>query len=151
MLAGRLPRELGKLAKLTWLFADNNRITGPLPREIGDLPNLFFIEIQNNKITGPIPSNYGPSDPIAIDPINLTNNMLSGMQRNLIHCRVFSVSLMWISALVCQPAWVACAYLYAHCIVFAGPIPPGYQNLDESAFQPGNPGLCGPPLSNPCN
>ncbi|KAG0557396.1 hypothetical protein KC19_11G126300 [Ceratodon purpureus] len=108
MLSGPLPRELGKLKQLTRFLADNNRITGPLPREIGDLPTLFFIEIQNNKITGRIPSNYGPSDPIAIDPINFTNNMLSG------------------------------------------PIPPGYQNLDETAFRPGNPGLCGPPLSNPC-
>jgi Leucine-rich repeat (LRR) protein len=77
-LSGPIPHELGKLKKFQDLFAANNQLAGPLPKELGDLPNFNQMDIGHNKITGPIPSNYGPFSPDIPDPVDFTNNMLTG-------------------------------------------------------------------------
>jgi Leucine-rich repeat (LRR) protein len=77
-LSGPLPHELGKLKNFQELFAANNQLAGPLPKELGDLPNFNQMDIGHNKVTGPIPSNYGPFRPDIPDPVDFTNNMLTG-------------------------------------------------------------------------
>jgi len=39
-LTGEIPREIGKLQNLVWLYLDNNQLTREIPREIGKLFNL---------------------------------------------------------------------------------------------------------------
>ena len=39
-LTGEIPKEIGKLTNLKWLYLNNNQLTGEIPKEIGKLTNL---------------------------------------------------------------------------------------------------------------
>ena len=58
-LRGRLPPELGNLAKLIWLHLNHNQLSGPIPDELGNLANLQNLEISSNELTGSIPAELG--------------------------------------------------------------------------------------------
>ena len=58
-LTGPIPRELGGLANLRWLFLYRDGLTGPIPPELGDLANLESLSLGENNLTGPIPPEFG--------------------------------------------------------------------------------------------
>ena len=58
-LAGRLPPEIGGLAKLDALVLPGNRLTGPIPPELGGLASLWRLDVGENLLTGPIPPELG--------------------------------------------------------------------------------------------
>ena len=58
-LAGRLPPEIGGLAKLDALELHGNRLTGPIPPELGGLASLWRLNVSGNRLTGPIPPELG--------------------------------------------------------------------------------------------
>ena len=48
-LNGRIPKELGSLANLRWLFLGQNQLTGEIPPELGGLSNLTQLGLDNNQ------------------------------------------------------------------------------------------------------
>ena len=58
-LNGRIPKELGSLANLRWLFLGQNQLTGEIPPELGRLSNLTDLVLYGNQLTGEIPPELG--------------------------------------------------------------------------------------------
>ena len=58
-LAGRLPPEIGGLAKLDALKLSDNRLTGPIPAELGGLASLVVLNLRVNAISGALPAELG--------------------------------------------------------------------------------------------
>ena len=58
-LSGRLPPEIGGLAKLDALELQGNRLTGPIPAELGGLASLVTLNLGDNAISGALPSELG--------------------------------------------------------------------------------------------
>ncbi len=54
-LSGVIPAELGSLAKLQFLYLDDNQLTGEIPPELGDLANLKRLGVTDNRFTGSLP------------------------------------------------------------------------------------------------
>ena len=75
-LTGEIPRELGNLINLTLLSFFNNNLTGEIPRELGNLTNLTELNLKNNKLTGEIPHELGNLTNLTI--LDLENNKLAG-------------------------------------------------------------------------
>ena len=58
-LTGEIPKEIGKLINLQWLYLNSNQLTGEIPKEIGKLINLKWLYLYDNKLTGEIPKEIG--------------------------------------------------------------------------------------------
>ena len=58
-LTGMLPRELGQLPRLQYLFLSSNQLTGPIPVELAQLTQLRETNLGRNQLTGPIPPELG--------------------------------------------------------------------------------------------
>ena len=58
-LTGEIPKEIGKLINLKYLYLNNNQLTGEIPKEIGKLINLQRLYLYNNQLTGEIPKEIG--------------------------------------------------------------------------------------------
>ena len=54
-MTGSIPPELGRLANLTHLAVNGNRLTGRVPPEFGQLANLRQLWLEENELTGPLP------------------------------------------------------------------------------------------------
>jgi len=54
-LTGEIPKEIGKLMNLQWLYLNENQLTGEIPKDIGKLINLQLLRLSNNQLTGVIP------------------------------------------------------------------------------------------------
>ncbi|KAK4345640.1 hypothetical protein RND71_035816 [Anisodus tanguticus] len=52
---GSIPRELGKLAELSFLALNSNNFTGEIPPTLGNLSKLYWLDLADNQLTGPIP------------------------------------------------------------------------------------------------
>lgn len=61
-LSGRIPPELGKLAKLRKLQLADNALQGVIPPQLGDLKNLRVLLLMRNRLTGTIPPQLGDLD-----------------------------------------------------------------------------------------
>lgn len=75
-LAGTLPTELGMLAALTTMKAQENALTGSIPTELGLLTRLTSMWISNNAMERNIPSELGSM--AAMEHLVLQYNHLSG-------------------------------------------------------------------------
>ena len=75
-LSGRIPSELGNLAKLNTLDLDGNRLSGEIPAELGNLSNLTVLSLDHNKLSGAIPPELGQLSNLT--DLELWNNELSG-------------------------------------------------------------------------
>ena len=58
-LAGEIPRELGNLETVEWLFLHRNRLAGVIPEELADLATLRHLGLHGNRLRGPIPPRLG--------------------------------------------------------------------------------------------
>ena len=75
-LAGPIPPEIGKLARLEQLELVLNELTGSIPSEIGDLASLEYLRLGANALTGSIPPELG--DLASLGYLNLHANGLTG-------------------------------------------------------------------------
>ena len=75
-LNGRIPAQLGNLAKLERLAFSSNRLSGAIPTQLGNLTALQWLSLGNNQLSGAIPAQLG--DLTALRSLGLGNNKLSG-------------------------------------------------------------------------
>ena len=58
-LTGEIPKVLGNLANLQFLYFHNNQLKGEIPTELGNLVNLRSLSLSHNQLTGGIPTELG--------------------------------------------------------------------------------------------
>ena len=91
-LSGAIPRDLGNLTSLKWLFLNNlvifcqdsctatsptaNRLTGTIPPELGQLTNLESLYLTDNPLTGEIPAELAGL--VRLKRLSLAGGQLSG-------------------------------------------------------------------------
>ena len=75
-LTGKIPSEIGSLARLSYLNLQHNGLTGEIPTEIGNLVELRKMYLNSNKLTGEIPSKIGSLARLSY--LALGNNGLTG-------------------------------------------------------------------------
>ena len=75
-LTGSLPKELGNLTKLQELRLNDNLLTGSLPKEIGNLTKLQELRLNDNLLTGSLPKEIG--NLTELDYLYLNDNLLTG-------------------------------------------------------------------------
>lgn len=93
-LKGRLPPELGNLAKLEFLWvADNRQLSGPIPPELGRLGELAYLELWWNNLSGSIPPELG--DLAKLRVLTLADNELLSGPLPVELLRLPLVSFIW--------------------------------------------------------
>ena len=75
-LEGKIPRELGGLAKLKILDIQENRLSGSIPPELGSLADLRQLVLRANDLEGSIPAELGRL--ANIRNVDLSDNDLTG-------------------------------------------------------------------------
>ena len=56
---GEIPKELSQLKKLNVLMAGRNFFSGPFPKELALCPELEGIDVADNQLSGALPTNWG--------------------------------------------------------------------------------------------
>ncbi|CAA2983085.1 probably inactive leucine-rich repeat receptor kinase At5g06940 [Olea europaea subsp. europaea] len=174
---GEIPDSLSGDAQLEQVQIDNNSFIGKIPQGLGKIRSLYRFSASLNGFYGELPPNFCDSPVMSI--INLSQNYISGRIPELIKCRkLVSLSLADNSFVGEIPESLAklpvLTYLDLSCNNLTGSIPEELQNLKlalfnvsfnqlsgrvpfslisglPASFLQGNPGLCGPGLTNPCS
>lgn len=125
-VTGELPQEISKCSHLTHLYLQRNNFSGNVPASLPKLGNLKRLAISNNAFSGELPDFSRISGLLTF---LAENNKLSGTipEFKFSNLQDFNVSNN----------------------NFSGPIPTVDRQFPTTSFL-GNPGLCGEPLSNPC-
>jgi len=73
-----IPPEIGNLTNLTYLWLNDNQLSGEIPSEIGNLTNLTYLDLRWNQLTGQIPESICDIDNIdwSSNSFYITNNQL---------------------------------------------------------------------------
>uniref|UniRef100_A0A0D9V1J7 Protein kinase domain-containing protein n=1 Tax=Leersia perrieri TaxID=77586 RepID=A0A0D9V1J7_9ORYZ len=133
-LNGSLPSAILRCRRLRALELSRNDLAGALPEGIGaGLPALERLDLSHNRFSGAIPDDIGNLSRLE-GTVDLSHNQFSGP---------IPASLGRL------PEKVYIDLTYNN---LSGPIPQNgaLENRGPTAFV-GNPGLCGPPLKNPCS
>jgi len=157
-LDGPLPDELGALPFLQILDLSSNALNGSLPPSILKCRRLRALALARNNLTGPLPAGFG-AQLSALERLDLSFNGFSGaipedignLSRlqgtvDLSHNH-FSGPIPPSLGRLPEKVYIDLTYNN-----LSGPIPQNgaLENRGPTAFV-GNPGLCGPPLKNPCS
>ncbi|RAL36904.1 unnamed protein product [Cuscuta campestris] len=157
-LSGPLPSEVGRLNYLQTLHVSHNFMDGYLPATLIHCRRLKNLDLSANNFSGILPDGFGASL-ASLENLNLSHNLFSG----LIPCDLGNLSNLEgtldlshnrfrgviPSSLGNLPEKVYIDLTYNN---LSGPIPQNgaLMNRGPTAFLE-NPGLCGPPLKNPCS
>lgn len=156
--SGSLPSEIGNLKYLQALDLSNNSFNGSLPTSIIKCSRLRSLDLSQNNFTGSLPNGFG-TGLIALEKLDLSFNKFSGSiptdLGNLSNLQgtvdlshnLFSGSIPVSLGNLPEKVYIDLTYNN-----LSGPIPQNgaLMNRGPTAFI-GNPGLCGPPLKNPCS
>jgi len=72
--------EFGLMTGLSWLFMNDNDITGTLPTELGNLVNMTHMSFKDCLLEGTIPSEFGRMT--KLENLFLETNSLTGSMPN---------------------------------------------------------------------
>ena len=51
----RIPTDWVAIEYLSFLYLDNNQLTGPIPSDLGNFPSLTVLDAHANRLTGSVP------------------------------------------------------------------------------------------------
>lgn len=129
--SGDIPPEIGGLAKLQSLNLAHMELHGAIPASFGNLTSLQRLDLSANNLTGPIPVELG--EITGMLELYLESNSLNGTipasLGSLVNLMRFNVSYNDLSGRI--------------------PTANAFARFDNSSYL-GNEGLCGPPLTTPC-
>ncbi|XP_062110031.1 receptor protein kinase-like protein ZAR1 [Humulus lupulus] len=157
-LSGSVSKEVGKLKYLQTLDLSQNFLNGSIPASILQCKRLRALDISQNNFTGSLPDGFGKAF-VSLEKLDLSFNKfngpipgdignLSSLQGTVdLSHNLFSGPIP--ASLGNLPEKVYIDLTYNN---LSGPIPQtgALMNRGPTAFI-GNPGLCGPPLKNPCS
>lgn len=126
-VVGKLPEEISKCTKLSHLYLRGNYFSGALPPSLSKFHSLRRLDVSDNTFSGELPD---MSEAYSLVSFLAQQNLFVGNipDFNFANLEEFNVSNNHLT----------------------GPIPVGGVFFGASSFS-GNPGLCGPPLSNSCS
>ncbi|KAA3467313.1 receptor-like protein 12 isoform X1 [Gossypium australe] len=75
-LSGPIPRSLGNLTQLNFLFLPRNYFSGKIPSSLANLAKLSILVLSDNQLEGFLPDNPNAFPNLAF--LDLSNNLLSG-------------------------------------------------------------------------
>ncbi len=133
-LTGSIPPEIGNLTGLIRFYLYGNNLSGSIPPEIGLLSNLDYLRLESNQLSGSIPSEIGTLSVLRV--LQLSNNNLSGeipiefySLTELTGVQMYNNSLSGgISPLIGNLSNLRSLYLYGNQLT--GPIPAEIGNLN---------------------